>query len=271
MIDCHNHILPGIDDGSLDVDYSIAMARVAVKAGIKAVIATPHHLNGVYFNTRRQVLKSVMNLRSAIAAVGIELDVFPGSELHLVPELPEQLLSGDALTYADQGQAALVELPKQTIPMGTETILEQLLYNGITPVIAHPERNAVLLAQPERVADWVKGGCKLQLTAQSCAGELGPIVQAVSRRWCKEGLVHLLASDAHRTTTRPPDIGTGAAAVTCWIGEKAVQVLTADNPARLINGKELLSPPVNANNMGWRQEFIRKMAYRQRKKFPTLS
>src|SRR3990172_8737894 len=144
MIDCHNHTLPGIDDGARDMDYALSMARGALATGITAIIATPHHLNGVYTNPRKQILKAILEFQTAIAEADIALLIFPGSELHLVPELPGQLLEGEALTYADKGKAALVELPKRTIPNGTERILEQLLYQNVTPVIAHPERNATL-------------------------------------------------------------------------------------------------------------------------------
>jgi len=241
VIDAHNHILPGMDDGARDPAYALDMARIAVGAGIHTVIATPHHLNGVYVNSRKAILRAVMELRSALAQAAIELAVYPGSELHLIPELPSRILDGDALTYADRGRAALVELPKQTIPQGAENILEKLLYEGITPVIAHPERNATLAAHPERAEQWVRWGCKLQLTAQSCAGDFGAPIQAVCRRWCESGAVHLLASDAHRTQTRPPDLRGGIDAVIAWIGTEAAELMTLTNPRRLLDGEALLS------------------------------
>lgn len=241
MIDAHNHILPGIDDGARDRAYALDMARIAVAAGIGTVIVTPHHLNGVYSNARKGILRAVMELRSALAEAGIELAIYPGSELHLVPELPARILDGDALTYADRGHAALIELPKQTIPTGAENILEKLLYEGITPVIAHPERNATLAAHPERAEQWVRWGCRLQLTAQSCAGDFGAPIQAVCRRWCEAGVVHLLASDAHRTVSRPPDLRGGIRSVSEWIGADAAAAMTRGNPRRLLDGEDLLN------------------------------
>ncbi len=240
MIDCHNHTLPGIDDGARDMEYALCMAQGAVTAGITTIIVTPHHLNGVYVNPKKQILNAIMEFQTAITAADIPLRIYPGSELHLVPELPTQLREGEALTYADMGKAALVELPKRTIPTGSERILEQLLYQGITPVIAHPERNATLASHPERAADWVSWGCKLQLTAQSCAGDFGQAIQAVCRRWCQEGLVHLIASDAHRIERRPPDLRAGADVVEKWLGQKAVDLFTRINPQRLIDGVDLL-------------------------------
>jgi protein-tyrosine phosphatase len=260
MIDCHCHMLPGIDDGARDLPYALEMARKAVANGITAVIVTPHHLNGVYDNPRKKILKAVMAFRTALAEAGINLEVYPGSELHLVPELPGRILEGDSLTYNDRGKAALVELPKQTIPTGAETVLERLLYEGITPIIAHPERNATLAAHPDRAAEWVKMGCKLQLTAQSCAGDFGRPIQNACRRWAEQGLVHLVASDAHRTGSRPPELARGIAALGRWIRTDSEPAYALANPKVLLNGLPLRDPSPGVRNhhkqAGWLRRII---------------
>lgn len=257
MIDCHNHTLPGIDDGAKDLGMALDMANLATAAGIHTIIVTPHHLNGSFSNRRKDILRRVMKLRTAFAEQGIELRVYPGAELHLVPELPQQLAQGDALTLADRGKAALVELPKRSIPRGTEQILERILQQGITPVIAHPERNSELLAHGARVRAWVQMGCRLQLTAQSCAGAFGKAIQQTCREWCEAGLVHLLASDAHRPRGRVPDLRDGVAATTRWIGPDAVEVLTRTNPERLLNGQPLLDTSALVETHGMRPRWLR--------------
>ncbi|MEA3291501.1 MAG: CpsB/CapC family capsule biosynthesis tyrosine phosphatase [Pseudomonadota bacterium] len=241
MIDCHCHILPGIDDGARDMEHALAMARKAVASGITDIIATPHHLNGVYWNSRKSILKAVAILRIRLAEEDIPLNIFPGSELHLAPELLEQLEQGEAMTYADLGKAVLVEFPRHTIPTGSEQILENLFYQGLTPVVAHPERNSTLCEDRERVGEWVAQGCKLQLTTNSCAGDFGRPMQAVSRYWCERGWVHLIASDAHRTERRAPDMRAGAAKIEQWLGAEAARLMSVDNPKRLKNGEDLVS------------------------------
>jgi len=261
MIDCHNHTLPGIDDGAHDVEMALDMARYAVNHGIQAIVCTPHHLNGVFTNTRHAVLKAVMALRACLVEADIPLQVVPGSELHIVPDLPDRILAGEALTYADRGKSALVELPKRTVPTGTETILERLLYNDITPVIAHPERNAELLRDPDRLTDWVSWGCKVQLTAQSCTGDFGKNIQHQCRRWCESGAVHMIASDAHRPRGRVPTLVPGRAKLVEWLGEEAAEVLGMTNPYRLISGEALLSIKPKAEKVTpMRQVFHRWIA-----------
>lgn len=244
MLDCHNHTLPAIDDGAHDLEMALKMARVAVKNGIKAVILTPHHLNGVFSNSRKSVLKQVIDFRGRLAENAIPLDVYPGSELHLVPEIVSQVLEGEALTFADKGKAALVELPKRTVPTGTEAILGKLIYHGITPVIAHPERNSDLAKDPARLMEWVDWGCKIQLTAQSCAGDFGEPIQDLCERLCRSGVVHLIASDAHRADGRAPNLEPGYEQVTEWIGHEPADLMTQGNPSRLLYGEPLLTPEI---------------------------
>ncbi len=242
MIDSHCHVLPGIDDGAHTFETALEMARAAVGCGTHTIVCTPHHLNGVYVNRADGVRQTVVDLQRRLTDAGIALRLYPGSELHLVPELPSQVLDGSALTYNDRGKAALVELPKASIPVGVDTILEQLLYRGVTPVIAHPERNLTLARRPERLAEWVSWGCKAQITAQSCSGDFGERLQRLSRRWVEFGWIHLIASDAHRPTGRSPDtLAAGRAMAAEWLDEEAAILLSLDNPQRLIDGDDLVS------------------------------
>lgn len=223
---------------------ALAMAMRACECGIRQIICTPHHLNGVFTNSRTAILQQIQHLQQHIAAAGLELSLHPGAELHLVPELPQQLLEGSAMSYADLGRAALVELPKSIVPQGTEMILEQILYQGVTPVIAHPERNRALLRAPERVGEWVQWGCALQLTAQSCSGDFGEPLQRICKYWCQRGWVHLVASDAHRAQGRSPDtLATAYPTLVAWLGADSARLLTVDNPQRLLAGEPLHAAP----------------------------
>ena len=243
MIDCHCHILPGIDDGSPDLAYSLKMARVAVASGITEIVATPHHLNGVYQNPKAFILSAVAELQAHLNLHQIPLKLHPGSEVHLAPELLEQEQNGELMTYGNHGKAMLVEFPKHSIPTGSEPILENLVYRGITPIVAHPERNTTLRNESNRIAEWISIGCKMQLTTQSCDGMFGNVIEDICRNWCEKGWVHLIASDAHRTERRSPDMRAGAANLQAWLGTDAARILTIENPRRLVSGEQLIDLP----------------------------
>lgn len=237
--DCHCHILPGIDDGARDLAMALEMVRVALASGTRAIITTPHHLSGSFRNTREDILAAVAEFREILAREEIALEVHPGSELHLTDDLADRIKDREAMTYNDAGQHALVELPAQFVPNGTEQILEKILYSGCTPVIAHPERNSELCAHPERAMEWVSWGCCLQLTAQSIAGDFGNRIQSVSREFIRRGQVHLVGSDAHRPQGRSPNLRNGYATLTGWVGEQGADLLTQINPRKLLSGEKL--------------------------------
>lgn len=241
--DLHCHILPGIDDGARDLPQALAMARIAVDDGIETVFATPHHLNGVYRNPADSVRAGVARLQAALDAEGIALKLLPGAENHLVPELPKALREGSALTLGDFGRAALVELPVHEIPIGAEELLDNIRGHGIVPIIAHPERNTSLRRNPDRLADWVGAGCLAQVTAQSCTGRFGEAVQLGSRTMIDRGLIHFVASDAHRDRRRIPQIEPARAQVAEWTNEAVATLICKTFPAAVAAGD---LPDVNA-------------------------
>ena len=259
--DIHCHILPGIDDGSKELAQSLAMARIAVGDGINTTFATPHHLNGVYRNPAELVRAEVERLQEALDAHGIALKLLPGSEHHLVPELPDALAAGTALTMGDFGRAVLVELPVHTVPVGSEDLLEQIRAQNLTPIIAHPERNSELRRHPERLADWISMGCLAQVTGQSCTGLFGEAVQASARDMILRGLIHFIASDAHRDRRRIPEISPARAQVAEWTNDQVAELIADTFPTTLARGEvpepdilnAALPPPEKA---GWWQRWF---------------
>jgi protein-tyrosine phosphatase len=239
MVDLHGHLLPGIDDGAKNLEQALNMARQAVADGIVISVLTPHHLNGVYRNPARRVREHCSVFCSELRAHGIPLDVRPGAECHLVPELPAALAEGSALTIADRKRAVLVELPVHSVPMGATDILEEILALRLQPVIAHPERNGELISATGKLADWIDMGCLAQVTAQSCTGQFGSQIQDAARRMVCGGLIHVMASDAHRDRRRIPQLSPGREAVAQWTSPELAKLLTEDFPRALAEGHDV--------------------------------
>ncbi len=262
IIDTHNHSLPGIDDGAKDLAMALAMLHAAEAAGTKEVVLTPHHLNGAYINHADFIQQQVSRLDAAAKSNGINVVLHAASEVHLTPETVEHLVEYKALSYCGLGKAALIELPKSDIPNGVEAILSELLSHGITPIIAHPERNTPLRVDFSRLRDWVNMGCKAQLTGQSCTGAFGVQLQKSSLAMISNGLIHLVASDAHRPSGRSPNLQQAAEFLTAFYDAQVCQTLLVDNPARLISGRDLvLCKPVESGKehpaKSWWQRLVR--------------
>lgn len=197
LIDLHCHMLPGVDDGAKDLPFALEMARAAVKENISHILLTPHHMDGDYTNHKRDVLVRVANFQSSLKNAGIPLTVFPGQEVHLTGELLQAIDQDDILFMDEGGRYLLLELPHSGVPEYTQDMIFELLARGITPVIAHPERNHGFQKHPDKLYDFVEMGCLTQLTSSSYLGIFGKDVEKLTEKMIDAGLGFAFSSDAH--------------------------------------------------------------------------
>src|SRR5258708_37818148 len=100
----------------------------------------------------------------------------------------------------------------------------------VTPILTHPERNAILQKSPERVLQWVEAGCAVQITASALTGSWGETAGELARKFLKKRAVHFLATDAHDTGRRPPILLQGRKVVAKGFGQDVSRALVASNP-----------------------------------------
>jgi protein-tyrosine phosphatase len=237
VIDLHSHLLPAIDDGPDTLEGSLAIARAMVEDGVRTVAATPH-VRDEWPTSVEAMEAGVEEVRSALAAEGIALEVLPGGEIAL--DSLARLSDDERRRFGLGGNPnlLLLEFPYWGWPLELETVVRRLVAEGVTPVIAHPERNEEVWPQPERLAGAVQAGAVCQLTAASVDGRLGQAQRDCSRRLLELELAHLIASDAHTAWIREAGMGRAAQAV----GDEALaRWLTEAVPAALVAGEPL--PP----------------------------
>lgn len=236
VIDLHSHILPGLDDGARDLDASLAMARSMAADGVTVVAATPH-VRDDYPTEPAAMEQALMQVRAVIADAGLSLDVRGGAEVAI-----DRLHRVDPDARARFGLGGnpallLLEFPYHALPLGLSHECAVLVSEGVTPVIAHPERNPNIQARPEALLPLVEAGAVIQLTAASVDGRVGKAPAACARRLLELGLAHCVASDAHGPGVREAGLRAAAAAVGGPLG----RWLTTDAPAALLEGMAL--PP----------------------------
>jgi len=127
----------------------------------------------------------------------------------------------------------LLELPDAQIPLGSMTLVRHLLAQGIRPVIAHPERNKVVMEKPERMEPFIEAGCALQLTAGSLLGQFGPRVGAATDFLLNEGWVSAVASDAHNMEGRRHRMREACVVLERRFGFRVAERLLRTGPAAL--------------------------------------
>ncbi|MCM3225249.1 tyrosine-protein phosphatase [Terribacillus saccharophilus] len=201
MIDIHCHILNNVDDGARGIEDSLAIAQEAIKQGINTIIATPHHRNNQFLNTKNDILEKVSYLNSIFQERKIPLSVIAGQEIRIYGEMLEGF-NRDELLPLNSSRYVLVEFPTSSIPKYTNKLFYNLQLEGYIPVIAHPERNHKILDDPNVLYDLVANGALSQLTAASLCGRFGKRIKNLSENLIEANLVHFVASDAHNTTNR---------------------------------------------------------------------
>lgn len=233
MIDLHSHILPGLDDGTVSVEEAREVARAAVADGVEVMAATPH-VRADFPTTPERMERGVAELREDFEREGIGLEVVPGGEVELDWLGSLSLEDLQRFTLAQTGRYLLVEFPYYGWPLPLEAAIHSLRRSGITPILAHPERNADVQERPDRLEAAVSAGAFIQVTAGSLEGSAGRGARRAVRRLLALGLVHVIASDAHSPSVREAGLSRARAAV----GDQALAAyLMEEAPAQILAGE----------------------------------
>ncbi len=252
MIDLHNHILPGVDDGASDLDDALAMARLARDDGITTIVATPHRNLWSYHAEPADARRRLAELRQACAGAGCDVELLLGGEAYVAPDLAEQVRRGLALTIND-GRYLLVEWPYDLYPPYSDQAIFELQVRGIVPIVAHAERYRVVRRNIHFLAPLVERGVIVQVTAGSLLGEAGPEVQRVAEALLVEGLAQVLATDSHSVTRRPPVLSAARDRAEDLVGAERAHALVGDVPRQILENRpvELPAPKVRRTKGFW--------------------
>jgi len=238
LVDIHSHLLWGLDDGAATFEESLAMLRLATSSGTTHIVATPH-INEFFHFDPNAAPEMIHRLREAAQD---SAQIHLGAELRLDYENLQRVLANPALHTIDHGSYLLVEF-SEFVPPAAGEVLKRLLMAGITPVIAHPERNTWLQKKPELLREWTNWNCVLQLTAQSVLGEMGREAKECSWRLIEMGLAHVVASDSHDTLKRPPRLDEAYRLVSRKWGKACAERLFVTNPLAIIEDELLPLEP----------------------------
>jgi protein-tyrosine phosphatase len=257
MVDIHCHILPGLDDGADTLETSIQMAEMAIADGVTHIVGTPHANSQFEFDPelirkRRDELQ---------AAVGDRLTLATGCDFHLSFENLQDIQKNPHKYTISQKNYLLVEFADFAIPPSMDDTMHQLQLMGLSPIITHPERNALLRTQPERMYRWLHQGAYVQITAQSLLGRFGTSAKHRAEQWLDEDRVHFVASDAHNLKSRPLQLRAAFDAVAERRGEDVAQALFHGNPLAAFEGRGLPYEPEQPDPRA------KPIKYQRRKRF----
>jgi protein-tyrosine phosphatase len=224
-----------VDDGPKSWETAEAMCRMAAQDGIEHMVATPHS-NDRYFYDREYLSGLLQNLQQRI---GESPKLSLGCDFHLSLENMQAALVTPEKYRIGGSRYLLVEFSNFSIPVQIDDWLGQMVELGTRPIITHPERNPILQQTGERVLQWVKLGCAVQITASALTGSWGAKAKDMAQWFLKEKSVHFLATDAHDTVRRPPVLSEARKLVAKQFGEALANSLVDENPRAVINDQLL--------------------------------
>jgi protein-tyrosine phosphatase len=260
VIDLHNHILPGLDDGAADLTESVEIARQFVREGVAQIAATPHldpsHDRGA---SPDEIDRRLDSVRDALAAEQVPLGVARGQEVFLTPEIVSLLEGGSAITLAES-QYVLVEVSLVSLarPFYLDETLFRLQLGGFRPILAHPERYPFVQRDPQSAGELASRGVVLQVTAPSLLGEYGSRVRRTAERLVREGHYQLAGSDRHHPGPRR-SLAELHDRLSADLSPEAADVLLRENPRRVLNDQPLLAlePAPPRVGFSWHRLFRR--------------
>jgi protein-tyrosine phosphatase len=251
LVDLHNHILYGVDDGAAELEESLDIARQFVSEGVTRIAATPHYKADNPPERRgadAQIVRSkVAELQPALDDAGIALSVLPGNEIYLTPESPDLLTAGRVCSLGG-GTTALVELSLMSgkRPLYLDDLIFRLQLAGYQVVLAHPERYGFVEKDTSALDTLVQGGLLLQLTAPALLGDYGGGIRRTAERLLRRGCYSLAASDRHHPGTNR-SLAALHERLTQSIDGETADLLLCENPARVLDSEPVIQAELSTD------------------------
>ncbi len=192
----HSHILPGIDDGSPDVETSVALVKGLIGIGLRHSIATPHVISDMYRNTPETIQEALDALKNALAKEGIDYTVEAAAEYLMDDQFFEMLRQKQKLLSV-KDKLILTEFPWSFPPAKPEKMSFAIIIEGYTPILAHPERYTYFHNDYKIYHRLKELGFLLQVNILSLCGYYGPGPAKAARYIMENDLNHFLGTDLH--------------------------------------------------------------------------
>jgi protein-tyrosine phosphatase len=242
MIDIHTHILPGVDDGAKDLSEALAMARLAVADGLTHLFATPHHRDYTSLS-RLEVARRVAQLQAELDQAGIPLTLLTGHEVRLYDDMFDDW---DNSLAGPLGHSlyVLAEPLFTHYDRHTDELLFELFDRGYMPVMAHPERIRPIQDNLALIEPFLARGGLTQITATSMTGNNDWRAKKTAETMLRNGMAHIIASDAHHSYYRPPTLAAARDAAALIVGSEQASAMVSARPMAIVKNEPMAIAPV---------------------------
>ena len=194
--DVHSHLIPGIDDGSPNMETTINLLEKFIELGYSKVITTPHIMSDYYKNTPEIINQGLEDVKNEIVKRNLKIAVEAAAEYNLEPEFEKLIANNNILTFGKK-QYVLFELSFFDEPPRINDVIWLMREKGYCPVLAHVERYAYWHQNQDKIEEIINRGVKLQLNVGSLTGAYGPEVKKVAEKLIDDKVIEFIGSDCH--------------------------------------------------------------------------
>jgi tyrosine-protein phosphatase YwqE len=196
VADMHSHLIPGIDDGSPDLETSLSLIRSMVDLGYQKIITTPHIMGEVYENGPDNILTGAQEVKQALKEEKIDVEFFAAAE-YMLDDHFSSLLERDLPLLTIKDNMVLVEFSFVSAPMDYKQKIFSMQIKGYRPILAHPERYGYFHRNKKIYDELRNMGCIFQVNLLSLIGYYGKPMQDMAHHLVDKGEVSLLGTDLH--------------------------------------------------------------------------
>ncbi len=235
MIDIHNHLLFGIDDGSKSIEESVDVLRDLASIGYTDIILTPHYISGSrYSNSASNNYKLMKELESSLKDNNIDIKLYLGNEIFIDDDIFELLLSKEI--YPLNGtKNLLIELPMSGEYEGYLELFSDLIDKGCNVILAHPERYLSFQKDYDKIIELKKMGIYFQSNIDSLIGRYGEDAEVIIKKLLKDKMISFLATDIHHKKHDYNVWNEARNLALKYISEHEYDILVNINPGKLIS------------------------------------
>lgn len=234
MVDIHTHILPGVDDGSKTIEESLSIIEYLSECGFTDFVLTSHYIQNTKYNVNKKEREKILKeLKKKLSNKDINL--YLGNEVYLCEDILE-LLKKKEIANLNNTQYILIELPLTGYLNNLSNILCELTSQGITPIVAHPERYHFLQKNKKRIRELLEFNCLLQCNINSITGKYGKNAKKLMKWLLKNDLVEFLATDTHYVE-KEKHLEKSLKKLSKIVGKEKLIELTKTNPLKMLKGE----------------------------------
>lgn len=239
MIDIHTHLIPHVDDGSMNIEDSIGILKKAKAAGFDAIVATPHYIEGSYDSNMYRNIELLEQIKNEAKNKNIDIKLYLGNEVFITENIVK-LIKEKKISSINNSRYILMELPFNDEVYNLQNCIFNLMNSGYIPIIAHPERYAFVKKDPNALIEYINQGVLFQCNSGSFIGHYGKTAQKTAEILLKHNMVHFIATDTHNSKSdNYSELFEVKAILNKLVGKTYTDLLMNKNPLQAIDNEDI--------------------------------